>query len=457
MSDEFKSDKNGPGPSKNVDSPRTQERKLKERVNFFEKVWTGIGQASGEEIGIDIGNLEQKLEEERKKHATTTHIETVILKSSPKPWLTKETHGPHVTKIQISSKEYTLEHPQREIHLGTLPSQNISQEFHKSGSQTLQTSLEQHPGSSKYTPKRSKFDETNITPTKKQEHDRKTFLQQLTPERESSLQSRGDFGVSYEHVTLRKPHGSRETSQQFLDEERRCVSPHLEHVTLRKTPLSSPKHVVEPKPWKEKAVDIAQIERRLEEERRRHLEHSKIEHVTLRHVDSPSKDGHNGKGHPGMEVSERRLPKDFEESFEKTVEEGDLSSGSKVVKFEKITVRKTTKEIIKPLGSRTPSEEHLLEDSAYHSHGNGAISKSSSISSSGRFPSEESLRRTPSRESLGKDDVDSASSSSKHTTSGSEWYQEYKHQSFLQSGTKLDYVRSRSQYDSHIAEIRGKL
>lgn len=36
-----------------------------------------------------------------------------------------------------------------------------------------------------------------------------------------------------------------------------------------------------------------------------------------------------------------------------------------------------------------------------------------------------------------------------------EWYSEYKHHA-LHSAPRKDYVRSKSEYDSHIAEIRGK-
>lgn len=92
------------------------------------------------------------------------------------------------------------------------------------------------------------------------------------------------------------------------------------------------------------------------------------------------------------------------------------------------------------------------------SNGNLATSsKTSSISSlGGRFPSEESLRRTPSKEGgLNRDEWDDASSSSKVTSSSSEWYSEYRTQSFHSGSSKLEFVRSKSQYDDHIASIRG--
>ena len=101
----------------------------------------------------------------------------------------------------------------------------------------------------------------------------------------------------------------------------------------------------------------------------------------------------------------------------------------------------------------------MLEDSAYVTQSNGNLatsSKTSSISSlGGRFPSEESLRRTPSREGLNRDEWDNASNSSKVTSSSSEWYSEYRTQSLHSGTSKLDFVRTKSQFDEHIASIRG--
>lgn len=397
MSDGVKKPEDGPGPSKSTDSPSTQARKLKERVTFFEKIWTGLeNPEKTEEIGIDVGEIEKKLQEERKKQHHEVHLEHVALKSTP---------------LKRVVQEKTWE--------GTFPTERS-------------------------------IDISEI--------------------------------------------------ERKLEEERRKHTPGspFEHITLKSTPVSSPKRIVEERTWMERPLDVSSMERRLEEERRKHAEHAHLQHVQLRPTFSPKNFAAMERHYISQETDpiahvvtqegvdvkelERRLQEErrknithiqlepvhlkhtinksdndnFEETFERTIEEGDLSSGSKVVKFEKITVRKTTKEIVKPFGSRTPSEEHLLEDSAYHSHGNG-VSKSSSVTSlTGRFPSEESLRRTPSKENIGKDDWDSASSSSKHTTSGSEWYNEYKTHSFFHSGSKLDFVRSKSQYDSHIAEIRGK-
>ncbi|KMQ90470.1 nesprin-1-like isoform x9 protein [Lasius niger] len=162
--------------------------------------------------------------------------------------------------------------------------------------------------------------------------------------------------------------------------------------------------------------------------------------------------------------SSRASNSSFEESFERLVEEGELN-GAKVVKFEKITVRKSLREISLDSASnddimtvqqgmltesnRTPSEEHPLEDSAYqshdvHSHG----SKSSSVTSFMRFPSEESLSQrrcsSPRVQQSGPDD-----------RPPSEWYAEYRNQSFQNVAAKIDYMRSRNEYDAHIAEIKG--
>lgn len=148
---------------------------------------------------------------------------------------------------------------------------------------------------------------------------------------------------------------------------------------------------------------------------------------------------------------------EFEETATHTFEEGDLASGLKTVKFERITVKKTVKEVAGK--SRTPSEEKFVEDSAYQteSFGNGLpYSKSSSITSlTGRFPSEESLSRVSSSREQSKDDWDSNSNSSKITTSSSEWYNEYRTQSFQQKHISKEYFRSKSEYDNHIATIRG--
>lgn len=160
----------------------------------------------------------------------------------------------------------------------------------------------------------------------------------------------------------------------------------------------------------------------------------------------------------------------FQETFTTTTQEGDLASGQKTVKFEKVTVRKTVRHItsssstqslkkITSSSSRTPSEERI-DDSDYLTQSNGNLattSKTSSQSSlTGRFPSEESLERPPSRERH-RDEWDSNSNSSRVTNSSSEWYSEYRTQSFHSGSSKLEYVRSKSQYEEHIDNIRGRI
>lgn len=117
-----------------------------------------------------------------------------------------------------------------------------------------------------------------------------------------------------------------------------------------------------------------------------------------------------------------------------------------------------------PIGqfSRTPSEEVLLEDSAYgtHSNGNaGSTSKTSSFTSLGdRFSSDENLAKSLDVSRSANEEWDNTScSGSKATSSSSEWYSEYRTQSFhSSSSSKLEFVRSKSQFDDHIASIRGR-
>jgi nesprin-1 len=227
-------------------------------------------------------------------------------------------------------------------------------------------------------------------------------------------------------------------------------------------------------------VDVSDIERRLQEEqlRRRSESPTKREHVKLRSTLT----GGAGARHRSASTDDSSSNSEsFEETFERVVEEGDLGGGAKVVKFERITVHKSVREIttVRPATpgsgapsseatmSRTPSEEHILQDdSAYHtvSHSqpsaNGyhtSVSKSSSVTSlAGKFPSEECLRRSPSREGLQQAGASEWEGGSRPgSTSSIEWYSEYRTQSFHNMAAKLEYVRSRSQYDSHIAEIKG--
>lgn len=85
------------------------------------------------------------------------------------------------------------------------------------------------------------------------------------------------------------------------------------------------------------------------------------------------------------------------EEVERQVEEGDLAAGVRFVKFERVTVKRTVTESRESREVREEREE------------------------------------SPSRE----------------------WYTEYQHQT-LHTAPRKDYLRSKSEYDSHIAEIRGK-
>ncbi|XP_025834538.1 nesprin-1 isoform X2 [Agrilus planipennis] len=156
------------------------------------------------------------------------------------------------------------------------------------------------------------------------------------------------------------------------------------------------------------------------------------------------------------------------EEFERKLKEKDLKTKrDRYEEEQEETYRKTTTKInqqytriTRTSTSRTPSEERIVDDSAYHTSYGGANtlshSKSSSVTSlTGRFLSEDSLRA----KSPLKEDWESVSNNtSKMTTSSSsEWYNEYKAQSLhTASHHKLEYVRSKSQYDSHIASIRDE-
>ncbi|KAK2588097.1 hypothetical protein KPH14_004158 [Odynerus spinipes] len=164
--------------------------------------------------------------------------------------------------------------------------------------------------------------------------------------------------------------------------------------------------------------------------------------------------------------SSRASDSSFEESFERLVEEGDLD-GAKVVKFEKVVVRKSTREIVSTTTtttdggtqsttvstemSRTPSEEHALEDSAYQSHSHGPQSKSSSATSFPRFPSEESLFQR-----RGSASCQQHLAASPDERPPSVWYAEYHSQSFQNVAARMEHLRSRREYDAHIAQIKDE-
>jgi hypothetical protein len=136
-------------------------------------------------------------------------------------------------------------------------------------------------------------------------------------------------------------------------------------------------------------TDVDEIERRIEQRKRR-PESSKIE-VKLKHTrdtESPTKSFEST--FPNLKLRHVE-PSEEVERVERQVEEGDLASGVRFIKFERVTVRKTV----------TESREERAESPQH------------------------------------------------------EWYSEYKHQA-LHTAPRKEYLRSKSEYDSHIAEIRGK-
>ncbi|KAL3268200.1 hypothetical protein HHI36_007325 [Cryptolaemus montrouzieri] len=211
------------------------------------------------------------------------------------------------------------------------------------------------------------------------------------------------------------------------------------------------------------AEDVEDFERRLEEEKNRNVRHTELGEVQLRQT--PSSSPRHIRHH-----QEIRDDGTIEETITTTQEEGNVETGTKTIKFEKVIVRKTVQQIPSPskvpeyhilrkTPSRTPSVERLLEDSAYvtRSNGNaGNTSRDSSLTSFGdKFSSEENLDRSLDVSRSGNDDWDNTScSGSKVTSSSSEWYSEYRTQSFHSGSSKLEYVRSKSQFDQHIASIR---
>ncbi|KAK9890576.1 hypothetical protein WA026_011946 [Henosepilachna vigintioctopunctata] len=212
------------------------------------------------------------------------------------------------------------------------------------------------------------------------------------------------------------------------------------------------------------AKDVEEFERRLAEEKNKNVTHSEFGEVRLRPTPKSS---------PRHIVQRQDVLDDgtVEETITSTQEEENVGLGTKTIKFEKVTVRKTIRQLKSPTSpsgynfprktpSRTPSEERLLEDSAYltHSNGNGGnISQTSSFTSLGeRFSSEENLAKSLDVSRSGHEDWDDSCSGSKVTSSSSEWYSEYRTQSFHSGSSKLDYVRTKSQFDEHIASIRDE-
>lgn len=139
------------------------------------------------------------------------------------------------------------------------------------------------------------------------------------------------------------------------------------------------------------ATDVDEIERRIEQRKRR-PESPKID-VKLKHTrdtESPTKSYEST--FPNLKLRHVEPPVEEVEQHERQVEEGDLASGARFVKFERVTVK------------RTMTESHREERAGSPQH---------------------------------------------------EWYSEYKHQA-LHTAPRKDFMRSKSEYDSHIAGLRGK-
>lgn len=141
------------------------------------------------------------------------------------------------------------------------------------------------------------------------------------------------------------------------------------------------------------ATDVDDIERRIEQ-RKRQPDSPKIE-VKLKHTrdtESPTKTYEST--FPNLKLRHVEAPVEEVERFERQVEEGDLAAGVRFVKFERVTTVKRTV---------TESRSEERPDSPQH-----------------------------------------------------EWYSEYKHQTLHTAPGRKDYMRSKSEYDSHIAGLRGK-
>lgn len=138
-------------------------------------------------------------------------------------------------------------------------------------------------------------------------------------------------------------------------------------------------------------TDVDDIERRIEQRKRR-PESPRIEVKLKQTRDTESPTRSFESTFPSLKLRHVE-PVEEMERFERQVEEGDLASGVRFVKFERMVVKKTVTET-REREERAESPQH-------------------------------------------------------------EWYSEYKQQT-LHNAPRKEYMRSKSEYDSHIAEIRGK-
>ncbi|KPI92973.1 hypothetical protein RR46_14194 [Papilio xuthus] len=139
----------------------------------------------------------------------------------------------------------------------------------------------------------------------------------------------------------------------------------------------------------ESTADVEEIERRIEQRKRR-PESPKID-VKLKQTRDSESPGKSDVTFPNVKLRHVE-PVEETERVVRQVEEGDLTSGVRYVKFERVSLKRTVE---------TRSEDR--PDSPQH-----------------------------------------------------EWYTEYKNQA-LHTAPRKDYLRSKSEYDSHIAQIRGEI
>lgn len=208
--------------------------------------------------------------------------------------------------------------------------------------------------------------------------------------------------------------------------------------TLSSGRAKVPSHEIDDGDEASAIIDVQEFEQRLCDERnRRTLENSPRIEVRLRstpqasparRIDSPNRSNVNVKvnifkqqqpaaeSRAGSSSTSDSMQESIEECIERSYDGGEVTGNSRVFTFEKITLKKTVREVTvlrQPVTgietvtlrserfSRTPSEERVFhDDSAYHTHHSNlhssAASKSSSVTSlHGRFPSEEHVHGRP--------------------------------------------------------------
>lgn len=155
-----------------------------------------------------------------------------------------------------------------------------------------------------------------------------------------------------------------------------------------------------------------------------------------------------------------RRKKNYEEVEENTYESdlGPIDELDRVQNYQKIVLRKSVKQFTahelhkSTIHSIESTPSPTQEDSAYHTR--SSISKSSSMHSSDRFPSEECL-------SYASPSTSKNFTSKVHQDKPHEWYNQYTTQAFqhlspLASRNNTSISYSRNEFDTHIAQMRGK-